>query len=326
MTSLNTLVVEVPAEETIPTIDIGHLVNGTPDQRSAMLQTLAKACEDWGFFMLVNHGIPERLSDEMLEAFKALFDLTDDEKGSYIRAHVLDPIRMGSGFNSMTDTGECQCVINYAAILVHPEFYSVPKPLNFRNISKEYSDCTRVIGLELLKAIWEGLGIKESHVMEALKLGLCTQQLSANLYPQYLNPGSAFGLVPHSDRGYLTFVYQNGVDGLQIMHKDRWIHVKPVPNSIMVNIGDHVEIVSNGKYKSLLHRAALNSEMARMSIAMVIAPSLDAIVEPFADLVNADSPAMFRGMTYRDYWEHQKSNNAHVEKRALNIVRLRTDN
>ncbi|XP_078156770.1 2-oxoglutarate-dependent dioxygenase 19-like [Carex rostrata] len=290
-----------------------------------MLRTLAKACEDWGFFMLVNHGIPERLRDEMLEAFKALFDLTDDEKGSYIGTHALDPIRMGSGFNSMTDTGECQCVRHHAKILVHPEFHSVPKPLNFRNISKQYSDCTRVIGLELLKAIWEDLGIKESRVMEALKLGLCTQHLAANLYPQYLNPGSAFGLAPHSDLGFLTLVYQNGVDGLQIMHKDRWIYVKPVPNSIMVNIGDHMEIVSNGKYKSVLHRAVLNSEMARMSIVTVIGPSLDAIVEPFADLVNANSPAMFRGLTYRDYFEHQQSNSI-VEKRALNIVRLRTDN
>ncbi|KAF3339379.1 putative 2-oxoglutarate/Fe(II)-dependent dioxygenase [Carex littledalei] len=356
MTSLISLDAELPTEETIPTIDFGLLVNGTPEQRSAMVRLLATACEDWGFFMvlimmciiclawpmlhvssclflfnkLVNHGIPERLRDEMLEAFKALFDLTDDEKGSYNGAHVLDPIRIGSGFNSITDTGECQCVRHYAKIMVHPEFHSVPKPLNFRNISKEYSDCTRVIGLELLKAIWEGLGIKESRDMEALNLSLCTQHLAGNLYPQYLNPGIAFGLVPHSDLGFLTLVYQNGVDGLEIMHKDRWIYVKPVPNSIMVNVGDHMEIVSNGKYKSVLHRAMLNREMARMSIVIVIGPSLDAIVEPIADLVNDDSPAVFRGMMYRDYMEHQQSNIL-VEKRALNlsertVVRMRLEN
>lgn len=86
-----------------------------------------------------------------------------------------------------------------------------------------------------------------------------------------------------------------------------------------------MQIVSNGKYKSVLHRAVLNSEMARMSIVTVIGPSLDAIVEPFAYLVNADSPAMFRGLTYRDYFEHNQSNSI-VEKTALNIVRLRIDN
>lgn len=86
--------------------------------------------------------------------------------------------------------------------------------------------------------------------MEALKLGLCTQHLLANLYPQYLNPGSALGLVPHSDLGFLTLVYQNGVDGLQIMHKDRWIYIKPVPNSIMVNIGDHMEVQESSIFLS----------------------------------------------------------------------------
>lgn len=66
----------------------------------------------------------------MLDAFKALFDLTDDEKGSYIGAHVLDPIRIGTGFNSNTDKGMFWRY--YVKIFVHPEFHSVPKPLNFR--------------------------------------------------------------------------------------------------------------------------------------------------------------------------------------------------
>jgi isopenicillin N synthase-like dioxygenase len=87
---------------------------------------------------------------------------------------------------------------------------------------------------------------------------------------------------------------------------------------------DLVQIVSNGKYKSVLHRAVLNSEMARMSIVTVIGPSLDAIVEPIPDLVNADSPAVFHGMKYRDYMEHQQSNSL-VEKGALDLVRQRTD-
>ncbi|XP_078156767.1 2-oxoglutarate-dependent dioxygenase 19-like isoform X2 [Carex rostrata] len=287
-----------------------------------MVRLLATACEDWGFFMLVNHGIQDKLRDEMLEAFKALFDLTDDEKGSYIGAHVLDPIRIGSGFNLKTDTGKYSR--HYAKIFVHPEFHSVPKPLNFRNISKEYSDYTRAIGLELLKAVWEGLGIEENRVADALKLRSCFQILVGNLYPPYPKPDFELGFAPHSDHGLFTLLYQNGINGLQIMHKERWIYVKPVPNSIMVNTGDHLEIVSNGKYKSVLHRAVLNSEMVRMSIVTVIGPSLDVIVEPIADLVNTDCPAVFRGLTYRDYLEHQQSNSL-VEKGALNLVRLHTD-
>ncbi|KAJ4761068.1 2-oxoglutarate (2OG) and Fe(II)-dependent oxygenase superfamily protein [Rhynchospora pubera] len=310
---------ELVAEEIIPTIDFGILSNGTPDQRSDMVQALAKACEDWGFFMVVNHGIPDQLRDEMLEAFKTLFDLSDDEKRPYVGGHVLDPIRIGTGFNSKIDIGKCWR--HYAKIFVHPEFHSVPKPLNFRNISQEYSKCTRAIGLELLKAIWEGLGIDESRVKAALKLDSAFQILVANLYPPYPNSGTTFGFLPHSDHGLVTLLYQNGVDGLQIKHKDRWMYVKPAPNSILVNTGDHLEILSNGKYKSVLHRAVLNSEVARMSVVTAIGPALDAIVEPIPDLVNGDSPAVFRGMKYRDYLEQQQSNSL-VEKGALNLVRL----
>ncbi|KAJ3704932.1 hypothetical protein LUZ61_008637 [Rhynchospora tenuis] len=310
---------EVVAEEIIPTIDFGLLLNGTPDQRSDMVQTLAKACEDWGFFMVVNHGMPDQLRDEMLEAFKTLFDLSDDEKAPYVGGHVLDPIRIGTGFNSKIDIGKCWR--HYVKIFVHPEFHSVPKPLNFRDISREYSECTRAIGLELLKAIWEGLGIEEGRVREALKLDSCFQILVANLYPPYPNHDATFGFLPHSDHGLATLLYQNGVDGLQIKHKDRWVYVKPAPNSILVNTGDHLEILSNGKYKSVLHRAVLNSEVARMSVVTAIGPALDAIVEPIPDLVNEDFPAVFRGMKYRDYLEQQQSNSL-AEKGALHLVRL----
>ncbi|KAJ1700540.1 hypothetical protein LUZ63_000319 [Rhynchospora breviuscula] len=279
---------ELLAEKIIPTIDFGVLVNGTPDQRSGMVQTLAKACEDWGFFMLLNHGMPDRLSDEMLEAFTVLFE---------------------------------KCWKHYVKIFVHPEFHSVPKPLNFRDISKDYSECTRAIGLELLKAIWEGLGMEESHINEALKLGSCFQNLTGNLYPPYQNPDIKFGFVPHSDHGLLTLLYQNGVDGLQIKHQDRWVSVRPLPNSIMVNTCDHLEIVTNGKYKAVLHRVLLNTEVERMSVATTIGPSLDAIVEPIPDLMNEDFPAVFRGIKYRDYLEQQQSNSL-VEKGALNLVRL----
>jgi hypothetical protein len=79
----------------------------------------------------VNHRLSDRLRDAVLEEFKALFNLTDDEKASYIGAHVLDPIRIGTGFNS-NDTDNEMFLRHYAKIFVHPEFHSVRKPLNFR--------------------------------------------------------------------------------------------------------------------------------------------------------------------------------------------------
>ncbi|KAJ3676937.1 hypothetical protein LUZ60_002661 [Juncus effusus] len=317
--TVNCEIVPGGAEEEIPTIDFNLLVNGSADQRSEMIQKLGTACEDWGFFMIVNHGVSESLREAMIMAFKDLFDLTADEKQAYVGGHVLDPIRVGTSFNAKADNDKYWR--HYAKIFVHPDFHSPSKPLNFRDVSEEYTTSIRSLVLKLLKAIWESLGLEEARISNFLDLNSCFQILVGNLYPPCPNPENKFGMPPHSDHGLLTVLYQNGIDGLQVMHKEKWITVKPVPNSFLVNTGDHMEIVTNGKYKSLLHRALLTDTMTRMSIVTVVGPSLDKFVGPFSDLLSTESPAVFHGFKYRDYMEYQQSNTL-AGKSALDLVRM----
>ncbi|KAJ6683573.1 hypothetical protein OIU85_007277 [Salix viminalis] len=119
------------------------------------------------------------------------------------------------------------------------------------------------------------------------------------------------GMPPHSDHGLLTLLIQNGIGGLQIQHKGKWVNVGTHPNSFLVNTGDHLEILSNGRYKSVLHRAMVNSNGTRMSIAMAHGPSLDSVVSPAPELLvssEGDEPAAYIGMKYKDYLELQQSN------------------
>ncbi|GMI88347.1 hypothetical protein HRI_002503900 [Hibiscus trionum] len=119
------------------------------------------------------------------------------------------------------------------------------------------------------------------------------------------------GLSAHSDHGLVTLLIQNetGAFRLQVHHNGKWVNIDPVPNSFLANVGGHVEILSNGKYKSVLHQVVVNNRDARISIALAHAPAWDAVVGPASKLVEDEqNPPAYRAMAYKEYLELQQSN------------------
>ncbi|ONK71975.1 uncharacterized protein A4U43_C04F14360 [Asparagus officinalis] len=303
----------------IPVIDFSLLTEGTPDQRYLVVQELAKACEDWGFFVLVNHGVPDKLRNALMDTFKGFFNLPPEDKQDSADTHAMNPIRYGTSFNAKVDDNKYWR--EYLKVMTHPEFHCPTKPPQFREELKEYSACIRELGKKLLGGIWEGLGLDNNYMREALNLGNCFQIVVGNHYAPCPQPEKAMGLPPHSDHGLISILYQNDVDGLEVQHDGKWVRVKPLPNSYLINTGDQMEIVSNGKYKSIVHRAAVNEKRARMSIVTVTGPSLDTTVVAAPQLVSGESPATFRGMKYGEFMEYQQGHGLQ-EKSVLKLLRL----
>lgn len=309
-------------EGSIPVIDYSLLISGTPDQRSKIVHELGRACQDWGFFMVVNHGVPENLLSSILDGCKGFFDLPEEEKQEFKGNHVLDPIRSGTSFNVSVE--KAFYWRDFLKVFVHPVFYSPTKPAGLSEISLEYSQRVREVARGLLKGISESLGLEGSYIDKALNLEQGKQIFIANLYPTCPQPELAMGMPPHSDHGLLTLLIQNGIGGLQIQHKGKWVNVGALPNSFLVNTGDHLEILSNGRYKSVMHRAMVNSKATRISIAMAHGPSLDSIVSPAPELLGSskgNEPAAYAGMKYKDYLELQQSNKLDG-KSCLDRVRI----
>ena len=94
----------------------------------------------------------------------------------------------------------------------------------------------------LLKGLSASLGLDELEIERSMDLEMGQQILIANYYPPCPRPDLAIGMPPHSDHGLLTFLAQNQVDGLQIMHDGKWVPVHALPNSFLVNTGDHIEV------------------------------------------------------------------------------------
>ncbi|RVW98880.1 Protein DMR6-like oxygenase 2 [Vitis vinifera] len=147
-----------------------------------------------------------------------------------------------------------QSLINTYACIMTDKLYFVSGCCNCSEVSLEYSQRIKKVVEELLKGISKSLGLEEWYIDKAMNMSSGLQVLVANLYPPCPQPEHAMGLPPHSDYGLLTVLTQNEVGGLQVQHQGKWFNVNLIPNSLLVNIGDHLEVLSNGKYKSVLHR------------------------------------------------------------------------
>ncbi|KAK4340049.1 hypothetical protein RND71_041511 [Anisodus tanguticus] len=291
----------------IPIVDFSLLTSHDPHQRSTAIHHLTKACQDWGFFMVVNHGIPENLMKAVIDSTHEFFNLPEEEKLEYAGKHVLDPIRFGTSFNASKEN--VFFWRDYLKVFVHPHFHSPTKPQGYRDSMAEYSEKIRKVARKLLAGISESLGLEESFLDKALNLESGLQIFVGNYYPPCPQPELTMGMPPHSDHGLLTLLIQNQVGGLEVQHQGKWINVNALPNSILVNTGDHLEIFSNGKYKSNVHRAVVNNKETRISIVTPHGPSLETVVRPASPLVDKDSsPAAYIPTKYRDYLELQQSN------------------
>ncbi|XP_062196638.1 2-oxoglutarate-dependent dioxygenase 19-like [Phragmites australis] len=307
----------------IPVVDFDVLVNGAADQRAQAIRDLGRACEDWGFFMVINHGVSEALKEAVMETYKELLSLPEEGKAEYLEAGPMDPIRIGSGFYSVVDGARYSR--DYLKMFAHPELHCPANPAKLRDVATDYAAKTRGLLLQLAKAISESLGLDGGRISEALSLESCFQILVGNHYPPYTGPDNVgMGLPAHSDHGLLTLLFQNGVDGLQVEHDGQWLLAEPLPGAFFVIAGDQLEIVSNGRYKAVLHRAVVGGERARMSFVSMVSPCLDAVVEPVPELARDGQGLEFRGIRYRDYMAHQQSNKLDG-KAALDIARVQRD-
>ncbi|GFY89426.1 hypothetical protein Acr_06g0013660 [Actinidia rufa] len=253
-----------------PIIDFSLLTSRDPNQRSKVIQDLNKVCQDWGFFMLVNHGVPESLMKAVLDGSKEFFNLPMEEKMEFAEKDLWKPIKFGTGVDIKVENFFFWR--DFLKVFVHPQFHFPNKPKGFSEVSGEYCKRTREVARELLQGISEALGLEENYIEKAMDLESGFQLFAANLYPQCPQPELAMGIPAHTDHGLLTLLIENDIGGLQIQHNGKWFNV-----------------LSNGKYKSIRHRAIVNNKATRISLAVVHGPSLDTVVSPAPELVESEN-------------------------------------
>ncbi|KAK7319174.1 hypothetical protein RJT34_03892 [Clitoria ternatea] len=165
-----------------------------------------------------------------------------------------------------------------------------------------YSVELKNLAIKVIELMAKALAIDPNEMTEIFIEG--TQTMRINYYPPCPQPERVIGLKSHSDVGGLTILLQaNDVQGLQIRKDGLWIPVLPLPNAFIINIGDMLEIITNGIYRSIEHRAIVNSEMERISIATFYGPDLKAILAPAPSFVTLERPAQFKSVSVEDHFK-----------------------
>lgn len=279
----------------IPVLDLDPSMNPLPHLR--------RLCSEWGAFQVVNHGVPSRLLEEMKEAGLRFFCSPTEAKLQY----ACDPGSAATeGYGSrMLSKGEG--VLDWRDYFDHhtlPESRRDPSrwpdsPENYRDVVLEYSDNMKFLAQRLLSMISESLNLPHSCIEDAI--GEAYQNITISYYSPCPQPELALGLQSHSDMGAITLLIQDDVGGLEVFKDGQWVLAKPLSDAIIVVLADQTEILTNGIYKSAVHRAIVNADRARISVATFYDPAKTRSISPAPQLVTEHSPLKYREVLYGDY-------------------------
>ncbi|KAL4348068.1 hypothetical protein GQ457_17G020260 [Hibiscus cannabinus] len=268
----------VSAEESlqIPVIDMSKLDHDDEQTK------LHFACKDWGFFQLINHGIPYELIEQMKADAREFFHLPSEERMAcaQITGHIEG---YGQVFvisdEQKLDWSDMLFLFGLPVQLRDTRFWPANPP-SFRATLDKYTMELHKVMIQLMKLIAKNLGMDPETLLSLFENEI--QAIKMNHYPPCAEASKVLGASPHSDSSALTILlHANEVEGLQIKRNQKWVPVKPIPGAFTVNIGDVIEIMSNGEYKSVLHRAVVNGDKERLSIAAFHNQKLGTQVGPF---------------------------------------------
>ncbi|CAJ1974769.1 unnamed protein product [Sphenostylis stenocarpa] len=286
----------------VPTIDLSD-----PDQEN-LVKLISEAAEEWGIFQVVNHGIPSELMHKLQSVGKEFFQLPRKEKEKYARSANTKSIQgYGTGrvFHMQDVQGKKAWNDHLYHIIWPPsniDYKFWPQnPVSYRETNEEYAKEVRRVVEKVLTCLSLGLGL-EGHVMkEGVGGDELEYMLKINFYPPCPRPDLSLGLTPHVDISTLTVLMPNEVPGLQILKDDIWIRANYIPNALIIIIGDQIQILSNGRYKSVTHRTTVDKERTRISWPVFVEPPGEWVVGPLSQLVTEDNPPKYKAKKFKDH-------------------------
>nr|AEN83504.1 flavanone 3 beta-hydroxylase [Solanum tuberosum] len=288
----------------IPVISLQGIddING---RRSEICEKIVNACEDWGVFQVIDHGVDAQLISEMTKLAKEFFELPPDEELRFDMSGGKKGGFIVSSHLQREVVQDWREIVTYFSYPIRARDYSrwPDKPQGWIAVTEKYSEKLMDLACKLLEVLSEAMGLEKEALTKA-----CVdmdQKVVVNFYPKCPEPDLTLGLKRHTDPGTITLLLQDQVGGLQAT-KDNgktWITVQPVEGAFVVNLGDHGHYLSNGRFKNADHQAVVNSNSSRLSIATFQNPAPDAEVYPLkireGEKAIMDEPITFAEMYRR---------------------------
>ncbi|MGY1530085.1 isopenicillin N synthase family dioxygenase [Luteimonas sp. A649] len=293
----------------IPTLDIRRFIQpASPEDRQAFIDDLGAAYREWGFAGIRNHGIPQGLIDEAYEAFKAFYALPEETKKSY---HVPG----GGGARGYTPFG-----VETAKDSKHfdlKEFWhigrEIPDDSGYRDVmpknlwpdevpafrEKGYAlyQALDALGSQVLRALALHIELPEDYFADKTDFG------NSILRPIHYPPITADDIPnvragAHGDINLITLLVGASAAGLEVRsHEGEWVPFTADADTIVVNIGDMLQRLTNHVYPSTIHRVVNPpGELARQprySVPFFLHPNPDFLIDVLPSCITPDNPSRY---------------------------------
>ncbi|MGE3690399.1 MAG: isopenicillin N synthase family dioxygenase [Novosphingobium sp.] len=271
--------------------------------RDSVVEAVAEACRDWGMFQIAGHGIGENALASFLAEMQRFFARPSAEKLALSRS-LDNP--WGYYDRELTKTIRDRKEI----FDIGPECRDEGEPFGGQTPwpqgDASFTDCMTgwmngcdALSAQLLRLIFAGLGEGEDIAVRAFNPA-STSFLRLNRFPAG-QTGSGRGIHHHSDAGALTVLLADNVPGLQVLHRGQWHLVRPEPGALVINIGDMVEVWSNGLYPAPLHRVLAMDRCDRYSAPFFYNPSYAATIAPLPTVSAQTGGARFKPISWGDF-------------------------
>ena len=277
----------------LPILDLSRLDAG-PEEAAAFRADLLAATHDIGFFYLVGHGVPTALQESVVSTARAFFALPEADKlaiENLASPHFRGYTRVGGELTQGTVDWREQ-------IDIGPELPAVPRTPDtadywrlqgpnqwpaalpeLREVVAEWDAALTAVSRRLMETWAVALGAPADVFDDAFAHNPATL-IKIVRYPGKSDPTPRQGVGAHKDSGVLTLLFvEPGKGGLQVQYGDDWIDAPPIPDAFVVNIGELLEVATNGYLKATVHRVIsplIGTD--RMSIPFFFSPALDAAI------------------------------------------------
>jgi polar amino acid transport system ATP-binding protein len=257
---------------------------------------LDAAARRHGFFYVVNHGVDAALIDRLVALARRFFALDEAAKlripmsagGLAWRGYFAAG---GELTSNRPDWKEglylgCELPIDHPRVRDGVILHGAnlwPEIDGFRATVLAYIEALTQLGHALMRGFALSLQLPEDWFAEH---GTADPLILLRLFnyptravPKHLDAG--WGVGEHTDYGLLTLLWQDDVGGLQLRDGERWIDAPPLPGSFVCNVGDMLDRMTGGRWRSVPHRVTLNSSgRDRLSIPLFFDPDFDTRIVP----------------------------------------------
>lgn len=293
--------------ESVPEIDLGPLIAGTPEQAVATAQDIRDACLEVGFFYVTGHGVDPELVAQTFAAAEAFFARPLEEKDE---VSIKNSVKM-RGYTGLLEEntdpdndGDLHEAFDIGIDLAdddpdaHGDIYGWglnqwPEIEGFRSLLVGYHTAM----LDLAKILYRGFALSldlDGDYFDP-KLTKPISELRLLRYPgQPVPDDKVLGIGEHSDYDMFTILATDDVAALEILNPaGDWIPAPPIPGTFIVNVGDLLERITNDLYRSTVHRAVNRTEWDRYSIPFFTNIDPLEVVDVLPSCVSDDRPARY---------------------------------